>query len=190
MNTTKEKLLQKGTELFLLQGYNATGIGEITDAINVSKGSFYNHFKKKEKFVVQILEDFGKQLSQEHVLALSNEKLSPINRILLFYEQKTTQVIHKENYLKGCLISNMCQEIADKSNVIAASVDKAYLGMHKALQNCLEEAKKVNELDSSLDTNLMAEFILNSWNGAIMRVKASRNPMALNAFLQFLQSLK
>ncbi|TYA71532.1 TetR/AcrR family transcriptional regulator [Seonamhaeicola marinus] len=190
MNTTKENLLQKGAELFLLQGYHATGIGEITNAIDVSKGSFYNHFKKKEKFVVQILDDFGTVLAKEHTDALSDIKYTPFNRIVVFYEEKINKVIHSEQFLKGCLISNMCQEIADKSDMIAQSIDKAYVGMHKALKNCLEEAKKSNQITDNVDTDLMAEFIINSWNGALMRVKASRNSKALDAFLEFLKSIR
>jgi len=189
-NATREELLQRGFELFHVQGYNATGIQEITDAVKVSKGSFYNHFKKKEKFVVELIENFGRQLAEEHRVALENKKLKPLERIQEFYMKKVDGVIHRHHFLKGCFISNMCQEEADTSDVIARSVDVAFNDMQVTLRNCLDEAKEQDEISLETDTDLLAEFILNSWNGALMRVKASRNEKALKSFMLFIKSLK
>ena len=45
-----DKLLAAGRELFSQQGYNATGIQQITDLAGVPKGSFYNNIDSKEAF--------------------------------------------------------------------------------------------------------------------------------------------
>ena len=188
-NNTREDLLQKGFDLFHIKGYNGTGIGEITGAVKVSKGSFYNHFKKKESFVIEMLDNFGEILATEHQQILSNPKLKPLERVKQFYESKTKSVIQVTQFKKGCIISNMCQEVADNSELVAKSVDQAFEGMRIALSNCLEEAKTLGSIDTDEDTELLAEFILNSWNGALMRVKASRNSKALDAFLRYLNSI-
>jgi TetR/AcrR family transcriptional repressor of nem operon len=189
-NTKREQLLKEGFGLLHSKGYHATGIKEITDAVNTSKGSFYNHFKKKEKFVVELIQDFGELLIREHHEALSKTELSPFQRIEEFYTKKMELVIGKSNYKKGCCISNMCLEEADKSEIIAESIDVAFSGMQQKLSNCLQEAILADEINLDLNTDLVAEFILNSWNGALMRVKASRNSKALDAFKLYLESLK
>ena len=61
--STREDLLKKGFDLFHTNGYHATGIQEITDTVGVSKGSFYNHFKKKEKFAAEMIDNFGETAS-------------------------------------------------------------------------------------------------------------------------------
>jgi len=188
--TTREKLLLKGFDLFLASGYNATGIQEITDAVNVSKGSFYNHFKQKEKFAVEMIDNFANQLTKEHQIAFSNKKLKPLKRIEKFYGGKIKNIAGKKLFHKGCVISNMCQEVAGNSDKFANSIERAFEGMSKALANCLEEAKTEGTLSADTNTKLLAEFILNSWNGALMRVKASRNSMALDAFKKYLQTLE
>lgn len=187
--TTREKLLKKGFDLFLTQGYNATGIQEITDAVNVSKGSFYNHFKKKEKFAVELIESFANQLAYEHHLALSNKKLKPLKRIEKFYFQKIKSILGRGYFLNGCIISNMCQEVAGNSDLFARVINKAFEGMRGALENCLDEAKADGAISVNTNTGLLAEFILNSWNGALMRVKASRNSKAFDAFKKYLQTI-
>ena len=189
-NTTREALLQKGYDLFHEKGYHATGIGEITDAVEVSKGSFYNHFKKKEKFVTELIDNYGVIYEEETEAALVNSSLPPLDRLEKFYRIKAKTVEQQHHFLKGCFVSNMCQEVADNSDAIARSVDQAFEGMRKAITICLEEAQAAGSIDIEKDTDLLAEFILNSWNGALMRVKASRNSKALDAFLDYITSLK
>ena len=49
------KLLETGIQLFAKNGYNGTGIKEIVEAVGIPKGSFYNYFKSKEEFTVEII---------------------------------------------------------------------------------------------------------------------------------------
>ncbi len=183
MKNTKHNLIRNGFQLFLEKGYNATGIQEITDNTDVSKGSFYNHFKHKELFAQSVLEDFASTLEKEYEEILIKAPGSPLQKIRNFYEQKIDTVIHVNAYKNGCVVSNLCQEVADKSEVIAESVDQAFTVMTKAIAQCLDRAKSSNELAAEKNTTLMAEAIVNSWNGALMRVKSSRNQDAFNAFL-------
>ncbi|MBY0404181.1 MAG: TetR/AcrR family transcriptional regulator, partial [Cyanobacteria bacterium] len=52
---TKQLLLQRGMELLLEKGYDATGIKDVLDLANVPKGSFYYYFPSKEAFCVEII---------------------------------------------------------------------------------------------------------------------------------------
>ncbi len=186
---TRQALLEKGLDILHIKGYHGAGIQDITDAVGVSKGSFYNHFKRKERFAAEVIDQFGRQLTQEHHSALSNTKLKPLRRIRKLYECKIKDVIHNQRFLKGCLLSNMCQEVADSSDLIARSVERGFDGMRGALTDCLDEAKRDRTLPANTDTELMAEGIVNSWNGALMRVKASRNAKALRAFMTTVKAL-
>jgi AcrR family transcriptional regulator len=52
----KQKLIQKGTDLFSLYGFKKTNVKDITDAAGISKGSFYNFFSSKEELLLEIFE--------------------------------------------------------------------------------------------------------------------------------------
>mgnify|MGYP000132608583 CR=1 FL=1 len=54
----KEDIINAGMELMLLRGYGGTGIKEITDKLGIPKGSFYNHFKNKEIFGLEVLDHY------------------------------------------------------------------------------------------------------------------------------------
>jgi TetR/AcrR family transcriptional repressor of nem operon len=46
----------------------------------------------------------------------------------------------------------------------------------------LEAAKKAGEIDESTDPYEMADFIINSWEGALLRMKAEKSPEPLLLF--------
>ncbi|PSL40348.1 TetR family transcriptional regulator [Planomicrobium soli] len=50
----KAELMKKSTDLFVERGFSATSIQDIVDALGVTKGSFYYHFKSKEALLMDI----------------------------------------------------------------------------------------------------------------------------------------
>ena len=52
---TKQEILEASLDLFSVQGFEATSISQIADAVGIRKASLYSHFsdsawKKKAKF--------------------------------------------------------------------------------------------------------------------------------------------
>jgi len=186
---TKNELLRNGYKLFREKGYNATGIQEITQAVNVSKGSFYNHFKHKEIFANEVLKEFSATLEAEYAEALNNSEAEPLTVLRKFYQKKIDAVINKEKFKKGCVVSNLCQEVADKYEDLAITIDNTFEVMAEPIKKCLDEAQLAGNLSQDKDTTLLAEMILNSWNGALMRVKASKSSKAFTAFMYSLDIL-
>ena len=60
---TKERILGEGIKLFLQKGFRGTTIEDITDAVNITKGAFYWHFKSKNELLNTIIEKFEKELA-------------------------------------------------------------------------------------------------------------------------------
>jgi TetR/AcrR family transcriptional regulator, transcriptional repressor for nem operon len=48
--------------------------------------------------------------------------------------------------------------------------------------SCVAEAQAAGEIDSTSDPMELAEFLLASWEGAILRMKVERGPAALDRF--------
>ena len=48
--------------------------------------------------------------------------------------------------------------------------------------SCIAEAQTIGEIDSTFDSVDLAEFLLASWEGAILRKKVERGPAALERF--------
>ena len=80
----RTKLLQTGLRLFAENGFNGTGIKEIVDEVGVPKGSFYNYFKSKEDFTVEIIQFYSDNLSilwDDFLKSGPSEPLESLQRI-------------------------------------------------------------------------------------------------------------
>lgn len=49
MSPSKIKILEAALDLFSQQGYEATSVGQIADAVGIKKASLYSHFESKQE---------------------------------------------------------------------------------------------------------------------------------------------
>lgn len=54
--STKREILEAALELFSLQGYEATPVSQIADAVGIRKASLYSHFSGKQEILDTLLE--------------------------------------------------------------------------------------------------------------------------------------
>ena len=78
---TRQSLLEAAFRLFSEDGYEATTVEDITDAVGVAKGTFFNYFAAKEAVLPAIAADRLRRLAS----ALTPERgpRSPVARIKL-----------------------------------------------------------------------------------------------------------
>ena len=61
----RNKLIQKGQDLFAVHGIKRTNIEELTQAVGISKGAFYLFFNSKEELFFAIIEQFEADFRKE-----------------------------------------------------------------------------------------------------------------------------
>lgn len=184
----KEDILKAGTELMFLNGYNATGIKEITNKVNIPKGSFYNHFSSKEAFGLEVVKLYTERGIGLHKKALLESNISsPIERLVFMYKRITNNYRDTMNSKLGCIMGNFSAELGDTNENFRTLLDSQFDEIQKIISQCLEEAKNKNEISKENDINLLSDFILNSWHGALIRMKSTANTKPLENFTSFLE---
>ena len=163
------------------QGYNATGVKDIVEAAGIPKGSFYNYFESKEQFAVEALNFVNTVGFETFCRMLADQTLPPLARLAQAYD------VYIEHYsslkfMTGCIVGNLCQEMADQSAAIGHMTNKIFCQNAEPLRQCLREAQAAGELGADRDIDRLAEFMINSWSGAVMRMKASRSKQPLTTF--------
>lgn len=58
--TIRAQMREKGAKLFEKHGLRKTSVGELTEAVGISKGAFYLFFESKEELFLEILEELEK----------------------------------------------------------------------------------------------------------------------------------
>ena len=54
---SKKRILGEALKLFSINGYEATSIEQIVNAVGIRKASFYSHFKSKQELLDMLLEE-------------------------------------------------------------------------------------------------------------------------------------
>ncbi len=179
---TRKNLIQAGRHMLHRMGYSATGIKDIVDEAGVPKGSFYNHFDSKEAFAGEIIDDYFEQALPQLIFQLGNSEVSPIERLRAYFNQRAESFITNE-FSQGCLLGNFSLEVADHSINIRARLATHFDKWSELIEKCIAEAQESGEIKSSTSSVKLARFVLNSWEGALVRMRAEKSDDALNDFM-------
>ena len=185
----KQEILAKSGDIMYLKGYNATGVQEITDAAGIPKGSFYNYFENKEQFAIDLMECYCTKGCGDMEKIFNMKDLTPLARISLMFDTMIEHFIRDEKFTKGSFIGNISQEMGDMSKPISIAAEDNYRRMVDHLKEVLEEAKSAGEIRETLDIDKVANFIINSREGAMVRMKASKDSAPLRVFKDMIMEL-
>jgi TetR/AcrR family transcriptional repressor of nem operon len=183
--STKSALLEAGKQVFLEKGYNHAGIEAILHAAGVPKGSFYYYFESKEDFGLQVLDRFAECYRVDIERYLGDTTMGPLERLRRYFESVCERA-ETQQCRNGCLVGNLSQEMAALSEDFRLRLEEIFEGWVARYAECLKEAQEAGEISPSLDVHALAQFWLNSWQGAVLRAKTTRNTEPLRLFLQMI----
>jgi TetR/AcrR family transcriptional regulator, transcriptional repressor for nem operon len=180
---TKTRILERGAEIIHLKGFNHTGVQEILRAAGVPKGSFYNYFKSKEDFGLQVIDYFMDFFSNLAAGTLGDHSLPPLERIrnLLSW---FVEFFKSKDFAYGCPIGNLAQEMGDLSPAFREKLKQGLDAMVSLYAEVLAEAQESGDLAKGLDVREAAYFLVYSWHGALMHMKAVKGPAPLENHLK------
>jgi len=177
----KEQILDAAVETFHRNGFNATSVQDITEAAGVPKGSFYNHFKTKEDLAIDALDRYWQRVLGS--LSILNEEHAPPLTRLKRYFRHLAGVARKHDYQIGCMIGNMSAELADHSPQVRARLAAELGAWTRAIEDCVTEAQLDGSLRDDIAASSIAAFLLNAWEGAVIRAKVDQTAASLDAFV-------
>ena len=66
---TKQEILEASLDLFSVQGFEATSISQIANAVGIRKASLYSHFENKQAILDAIVKDVLDQYAEHSIFA-------------------------------------------------------------------------------------------------------------------------
>ena len=177
----RAELIDCAQRLFLTRGYERTTINDVIAAAGLSKGAFYHHFRSKEAFAEEVLDRYFAHTKGLVKEALDDESLTPRQR-LKRYLDIISGVLADDKWNRGCLIGDFSLETSSQSDLLRERLEAIFQEWRAPFAACIAEAQNAGEIDSAFEPLDLAEFLLASWEGAILRMKVERGPAALERF--------
>ena len=87
------------------------------------------------------------------------------------------------------MFGNFGSELSTQSATVRAHVDDGLDGWAAAIAQALDEARMSGSLGSTLDTRMLARFLVDAWEGATLRAKVARSRAPLDDFFVVLDTL-
>lgn len=180
--STRELLVRCGTEIFTERGFQATGIDEIRQRVNVPKGSFYHFFPSKRDFGLAVIDNYERYFERKLARSFDDLSLSPLRRLQAF-AQDAMRGMEKFNFQRGCLVGNLGQELGGLDDGFRERLEAVLQSWQRRTAACLREAVAAGELPPDTDCAALAEYFWIGWEGAVLRAKLTRNRSPLEKFL-------
>lgn len=177
----RDALLAAGLKVMFSSGYEGASVRDICAAAGAPQGSFTNHFRSKEAFAQEVLDRYFDNVQGHIRKSLGDTSLSPRQRLQRYLDLITNVLAH-DKWSRGCLIGDFSLETTSQSQLLRDRLEAIFQQWRIPFAACIAEAQAIGEIDSPFDPIDLAEFLLASWEGAILRMKVERGPAALERF--------
>ena len=168
-------------DLIRARGFDAVSIKDIVGQTGVPKGSFHYYFDSKEAYGLELMDFFGDSIRRTTLPALQAPGKSSLERLRGFFRAYADRM-HREKYQMSCLNGLISMESSARSEPLREKAEDGLGDFQKEIWNLLKEARKSGEIRGNPDLKSLAGFIVNSWEGALLRMKVQRSPKALRDF--------
>lgn len=182
--STRDHLIDVGEKLMRQHGYNATGLNDILKAADVPKGSFYHHFGSKEDFAAAALERYAERGVGRAVTLLNDSKTSPVKRLKRYF-MELKKLAGQSGPIPGCMMGRFSLEVAADNPALRKQLSSDFSRWQQVIAKVVEQAIADKELPVSTDPELLAGFLLNSWQGALVRSQADNSDEPLETFIRY-----
>lgn len=171
---SRENLLNQGVSMLMQQGYHGTGLKEILDAVNIPKGSFYNYFGSKEEFGAKVIQHYIDPFITRLTIYLQQSETDALGAIQRYFDELVTE-LEKNDFQGGCLLGNLMGEIGDTSPLCQQSLQMAVARYRNLLQSGLITAQQQGTVRADKSARDMADLLINTWQGALLRAKIEKS---------------
>ena len=176
---TRNAILESGMKLFIERGFNACSVQDITDAAGVPKGSFYNHFKSKEALAVEILTEYARGTTDRSIL--TNPRIPALTRLKKHFAALNEYFSRCND---GCLVGKFMAEVSDDTPQIREGLLSVLNTWGRQISSAIAQGQEQGSIRKDLKADDLAAFLIDSYEGAILRTRVEKNPRALKSFVK------
>ena len=112
------------------------------------------------------------------MLAKTQLGLRPLKRIRQHFGFMAERY-ERLGYARGCLIGNLAAEATQEAPLVRNALAESLALWTDTLEGVLKEGQEMGDIRPSIDARKTARFLINSWEGAVIRMKiaATREPL-------------
>lgn len=168
---SKTRLLDAALRVIRARGYSATRVEDICEAADLTKGSFFHHFKSKEDIALAAIRHWNAFTGGLFTSAEYHNLSDPLDRLLAYIEfRKAILVGELPDFT--CLVGTMVQEVYETHAAIRDACNKSITGHAATLEPDIAEAAQKYGISGEWTPRSLALYTQAVIQGAFILAKA------------------
>src|SRR5262245_56423286 len=143
-HSLRGEILKAGLRVMFRSGYQGASVRDICAAASAPQGSFTNHFRSKEAFAAEVLDQYFDYLKGLVSEALNDDALTPRQRLQRYLDIITGK-LERDHWKVGCLIGDFSRSEEHTSELQSLR--------HLVCRLLLEKKKKKKKIIKPKNTN-------------------------------------
>ncbi len=169
-------VLNRALDAFWRQGYEATSMQDLVDAMGISRASLYNAFGSKHALFIEVLKHYEQRRMHKTVERLRDASMPAKDAIRDVLEQAADDATTTDG--RGCLMTKTATEMCARDPECADRVHSSFARIEAAFEAALERGRAAGKLAVD-DVQAVARFLTNSLQGLRVMATAHTDPSAL-----------
>ena len=185
---TQLRIVETAARLIHQQGYHNTGLQQILSEAEVTKGSFYFHFKDKKSLALAVIDYFKGFFANNLAVELDDPSLSAKEKLLSFHH-RVCQAFSSPVGMAGCPLGNLTLELAGIDKDLQSKLDVGFEQLVLMFERVIQSGQASGEFSAKQPAKQLAEFLVSSWEGAVLRMKAAQSLQPLENWFGSINAL-
>src|SRR6202012_6072735 len=114
------------------------------------------------------------QKAEHSAKVLGDATTSPLKRLRRYFLD-LIKIAGQQGPIQGCLLGRFSLEVAAESPQLSKQMSASFTHWQHTIAAVIEQAITAKELPSDLNAEALAGFVLNSWEGALLRSQAEKS---------------
>jgi AcrR family transcriptional regulator len=170
MRPTRDRIVTATAELFRRQGYNGTGLKQVTQAAGAPVGSVYHFFPGgKDELAETVILTSGRAY-QDLFEAIYAEEGEPVAAMGAFFDGAAA-VLAETDYVDACPIGTVALEVASSDETLRRATAAVFASWEEAVVERLVPAGLDRSAAAELATTVVAAI-----EGGFMLSRAAHSP--------------
>lgn len=189
---TRQKIIEAATRLFAQKGFYGTSISDLTQAVGLTKGALYHHFKDKDDLFFAVVESV-QSIWEKSVGEEVGSETNTLNQISRLFDRHAAMI--SENEFICLVMSNLMNEMESLNPRFSSALEQIYEGFIQFVQNIIRQGQLNGDIKTDVDPMLLSLNIVGILKtiGCFPKLKSilvDRKAMALSMSKVLLDGIK
>ena len=141
---TRDRIIDKADQLFYEQGFEHTSFAQIAEALGISRGNFYYHFKTKDEILDAVI-SYRLGRTSSMLESWEIEGATPVDRIRSFIN---ILVMNRDKIKRyGCPVGTLCTELAKLEHPARSHANELFALFRVWLRRQFEQLGRSDDAD-------------------------------------------